>query len=774
MKKLIIKIAAGALAASVILGAVGCGNEPIETSGTSQTTSATVASTTETTAQTTTVTTATVETTTETTTASEAETTTEITTAETTTVTTTRVDYSNVEEQYTDITLHFTKSELCASSYNTSAAEGTVFTETGYFSTDLVDISAYYGLSYELAAYRTAMSIAFYDENGAYLEGVGTPADTNAAIVNGAVIIPENAKYAKFLTFAGTSRCEAFTGSYVRGFANADDYAVTVGKRACYGMQIACIGDGITEGDYSGKNKTTLSIHSRGYAYFMQETLGAEVINYGKKDATAASVLQSYKDGVIDIKNADVIMIMLGTNKGLEGDMGTAYNELLSLIEKDKKADAKIVLLTPPHATSDNRKAGKGNATTVEKAATVVRNTASAKGYALIDVLAEAPFCTEMENVYQPHDGLHLAETGHRVMAKFLMEKLTALSLVPEYALPEEEETDYEDLRLAFVEYKMPASKHHTSAAEGELVGRAGYFCTDYIDISKYYGLAYELAGYRTLYSVAFYDENQKFISGVGANSLDQTFADTICGTVVVPENAKYAKFITFAGDSTYEAYDRAYVHGYLDETSYNAYAETKPYSGLSIACLGDSLTEGDYGGPSSGTMNIHTRGWSYFVQKELGCEAEIFGKCGWSASSLLSSYKKGEINISESDFIVVWIGSNGGLGGDYGNAYSDLLKLINQDKKADAKVILAVPPHHTEDERKCGNGGNPNTIAVRTVVLDTVNKGGYLLADLYAETPIQTEMENFYQPHDGVHLSEAGYRTAAEYILDIIYEAMK
>lgn len=772
MKKLIIKIAAGALAASVLLGSVGCGNEPVETTNAVETTSAATTSATQTTAQTTTETTASVEITTAQTT-EHSTTTEEVTTAETTTEVS-RVDFSNVEEQYTDITLHFTKSELCASAYNASAAEGTVFTQSGYFSTDLVDISGFYGLSYELAAYRTAMSIAFYDENGAYLDGVGTPADTNAAIVNGAVIIPENAKYAKFLAFAGTSRCEAFTGSYVRGFANADDYAVTVGKRACYGMQIACIGDGITEGDYSGKNKTTLSIHSRGYAYFMQETLGAEVINYGKKDATAASVLQAYKDGVIDIKNADVIMIMLGTNKGLEGDMGIAYNELLSLIEKDKKADAKIVLLTPPHATSDNKKVGKGNAATVEKAAAVVRNTASAKGYALIDVLTDAPFCTEMENVYQPHDGLHLAETGHRVMAKFLAEKLAALELIPEWAISSEEETDYEDLRLEFVQYKMPASKHHATAAEGELVGRAGYFCTDYIDVSEYYGLAYELAAYKTIYSVAFFDENQKFISGIGANSLDQTFADTVCGTVIVPENAKYAKFITFAGDSTYEAYDRGYVHGYLDEASYNAYAETKPYSGLSIACLGDSLTEGDYGGVTSGTMNIHTRSWTYFLQRELGCEVENFGKCGWTASSLLSSYKKGEIDISESDFIVVWIGSNGGLGGDNGNAYQTLLKQINADKKEGAKVILAVPPHHTEDERKSGNGGNANTIAVRTAVMDTLKSGDYIFADLYAETPIQSEMENFYQPHDGVHLSEAGYRVAADYILEIICEAVK
>lgn len=754
MKKIFVRIAAGMIASATLLGVVGCGNEPAET-----TTLTTVSTTT---GETTTVATTPAETTAATS-ASSAE---ETTPTETTTETTTKRDLSGVQEQYTELTLHFTSADVYASSMNGAAAAGSVVSAAGYMSTDFIDISAYHGISYELAATRALSSVVFFDANKTYLDAIGTEADSYTAVINGAVEIPENAVYAKFMTFTGAGTAEAFVHPIVRGYTAKEDYDIHVEKRAMYGTKIVCIGDGITEGDYSGKNKVTLSLHYRNYPYFLQQALGAEVVNYGKKDANAKTVLDAYKSGAMNVKDADIILVMLGTNKGLEGDMGTAYNELLDLIAKDKKADAEIVLLTPTHATSDNKKTGKGNDAIVIKAAEIVRAAAAARSLALIDVWKDSPIQTATENNYQPHDGLHLTEAGHRALCDFLLAEMAELSLVPGEVVPVKEETVYDDITLSFTTWKLIASKNNTSAAEGAEVTKGGCFSTDFIDISSYYGIAYELSAYRTHYSIAFFDENKTFISGIGSNS--ETLADTMNGASVIPENAKYAKFVTFAGDSIHEAFDRAYVHAYKDEASYNAYVATRPYHGVKIACLGDSLTEGDYGGKSSGTMNIHTRSWSYFMQNELGCDMQNYGKCGASASSLLSTYKSGKLDVSEADIILLWVGSNGGLSGEHGAAYKELIGLLENDKKEGAVIVLVVPPN-----RDPSSGSVESVKTAQTTVQELNKTKGYRMIDLYADSDVQVEMLSIYQPHDGVHLSEAGYHEIADFITESIRDLL-
>lgn len=759
MKKIFVRIAAGVIASATLMGVVGCGTTPAETTAT--TTAATTAAST-TTGETTTVATTPAETTTEAATSSAEQT----TPAETTTETTTKRDLSGVQEQYTELTLHFTSADVYASSMNGAVAEGTVTASAGYISTDFIDISAYHGISYELAATRALSSVVFFDANKTYLSSIGTEADSYTAVINGAVEIPESAVYAKFMTFTGASSAEAFVHPVVRGYAAKEDYDIHVEKRAMYGTKIVCIGDGITEGDYSGKNKVTLSLHYRNYPYFLQQALGAEVVNYGKKDATAKTALDAYKSGAMNVKDADIILIMLGTNKGLEGEMGAAYEELLDLIAKDKKEDATIILLTPTHATSDSKKSGKGNDAIVTKAAEIVRSTAAARSLAIIDVWKDSPIQTATENNYQPHDGLHLTEAGHRALADFLLAEMADLALVPAEVIPVPEETVYDDIELLFTTWKLIASKNNTSAAEGAEVTKGGCFSTDFIDISAYYGIAYELSAYRTHYSIAFFDENKTFVSGIGSNS--ETLADTMNGAVIIPENVKYAKFVTFAGDSIHEAFDRAYVHGYKDEASYNAYIATRPYHGVKIACLGDSLTEGDYGGKSSGTMNIHTRSWSYFMQNELGCDMQNYGKCGASASSLLSTYKSGKLDVSEADIILLWVGSNGGLSGEHGAAYRELVGLLENDKKEGAVIVLVVPPNRDP------SSGSVEDVKSAQVTVQELNKTkGYRMIDLYADSDVQVEMLGIYQPHDGVHLSEAGYHEIADFITESIRDLL-
>ena len=49
------------------------------------------------------------------------------------------------------------------------------------------------------------------------------------------------------------------------------------------------------------------------------------------------------------------------------------------------------------------------------------------------------------------------------------------------------------------------------------------------------------------------------------------------------------------------------------------------------IICIGDSLTEGDYGiKGKSGIVNVQPKGYPYFLEKMLDCEARNYGKCGF------------------------------------------------------------------------------------------------------------------------------------------------
>ena len=54
------------------------------------------------------------------------------------------------------------------------------------------------------------------------------------------------------------------------------------------------------------------------------------------------------------------------------------------------------------------------------------------------------------------------------------------------------------------------------------------------------------------------------------------------------------------------------------------------------IVCIGDSLTEGDYGVKGKrGIANVQPKGYPYFLEQIMDCEARNFGKCGYTAENV-------------------------------------------------------------------------------------------------------------------------------------------
>ncbi len=193
-------------------------------------------------------------------------------------------------------------------------------------------------------------------------------------------------------------------------------------------MIISCIGDSLTEGDYGVYGKSGIAnVHSENYPFFLSKLSGAEVRNFGKCGYTSTSILKYYNDGNIDVKGSDIILIMLGTNGGLDPDKDVQGNaEYLEIINKCKTdaPDAKIVLCTPPHATENPSMSNCGYAQRVNNAVAWTRKTAQKLGLYLVDVADCKEFCAENESKYQPNDGLHFSKEGYEVLAKYIFDAL--------------------------------------------------------------------------------------------------------------------------------------------------------------------------------------------------------------------------------------------------------------------------------------------------------------------------------------------------------------
>ena len=191
---------------------------------------------------------------------------------------------------------------------------------------------------------------------------------------------------------------------------------------------IICIGDSLTEGDYGVKGKRGIAnVQPKGYPYFLEKMLDCEARNYGKCGFTSVNYLKFYKEGTVKMCGADAVVVMLGTNGNLDlaSDCqgNKDYHELITLLKNDAP-DAKLILCTPPHVTTNPEYSNCGYAEQVEKAVRFVRDYAKREGITLLDLAASDAFTAENEAVMQPNDGLHFGEVGYETLAGIIAEEL--------------------------------------------------------------------------------------------------------------------------------------------------------------------------------------------------------------------------------------------------------------------------------------------------------------------------------------------------------------
>lgn len=198
--------------------------------------------------------------------------------------------------------------------------------------------------------------------------------------------------------------------------------------------KITCIGDSLTEGDYGVFGKSGIAnVQEKNYPYYLQKLLNTEVVNCGKCGFTATSYLEYYKDGNVCTDGADLVIVMLGTNGGLDDKAHVSgnddYDALIKLIKSDAP-EAAIVLCTPPHATVNPQMSNCGYANRVEKAVKFVRRYAEENNLKCIDLAGCKAFTDENEPIMQPNDGLHYSEVGYGIMAVYIKDALKKLNII--------------------------------------------------------------------------------------------------------------------------------------------------------------------------------------------------------------------------------------------------------------------------------------------------------------------------------------------------------
>lgn len=328
------------------------------------------------------------------------------------------------------------------------------------------------------------------------------------------------------------------------------------------------------------------------------------------------------------------------------------------------------------------------------------------------------------------------------------------------------------ELTLRFDRTDLIASPYG-EAPEGTFTMVDGWRSTDDIDVSAYAGLRVCLAARKTLQSVAFFDADKRYLSGVGTFSncgiaehpgVNHVSVTTIQGFVSVPAGAIYARFLTY--DGAHDPMKDAAVTAYEQASDFaDARASAGWLAGRQIVCIGDSLTEGDYG-IAPCVANVHYRNYPFFLARLTGAETINHGRCGATAPSYLHRlYLAGYVDVTKADVVLLMLGSNAGLREDTAPDYVRLVEAIRADMKEGATLVLMTPTHATEDPRRINCGYNPNVLSAVEFIRGYADAEHLPLVDAYAHSPIQPENEDRYQCNDGLHMCEAGLQAFAKFV---------
>lgn len=309
------------------------------------------------------------------------------------------------------------------------------------------------------------------------------------------------------------------------------------------------------------------------------------------------------------------------------------------------------------------------------------------------------------------------------------------------------------------------------------------------------------------IYSYCFFDENNNFISGhkEGVNKGWTTFTD-----ITVPQNAKYLSCIGASNEGT--GLDNFIVEIYKEKSQQDRYDEflelnkefqdTKAkvdltynkYLGMyfdNILCIGDSLTQGDYGSYPEGTANVHKWNYPSYLAEITRATVTNKGHCGATCVSYWNNDVPTIDITKEYEAIYIFLGTNGGLsdtintdaiGDDYRNfnqttqtgAYCSIVSWC-KEKFPNAKIFLLNFPYNSRSE----SWTNSNSAIVAKIgekfnvpVLDIMNKSPFTRDNGQIYRPVG--YDETLEPYGNLHFGRLGYLTLANVVCELTVDEIE
>ena len=272
----------------------------------------------------------------------------------------------------------------------------------------------------------------------------------------------------------------------------------------------------------------------------------------------------------------------------------------------------------------------------------------------------------------------------------------------------------------------------------------------------------------RAFYAV-YYDGTRYLSSSAVTAEPQNGFTRLIASNI--PENATKIRFIAF--ESTLSDGIRP-ASVAAAEISLVEQEEENSLKGKNIVCIGDSLTEGDYGSNPAGTMNVHAENYPYFLAEITGANVKNAGRCGYSAE-LYYNNQLSKVELSEeTDIVLIMLGTNNGLTdtidadtsathySSYAKTqtgyYARIIETCMEKTNGRAQVILMTPPVTTQRNRT-------SLETTVSVIKKFGEKYGLPVIDNYYACGITYENIGKYMPIDELHCGYTGYKLLANYI---------
>ena len=249
---------------------------------------------------------------------------------------------------------------------------------------------------------------------------------------------------------------------------------------------------------------------------------------------------------------------------------------------------------------------------------------------------------------------------------------------------------------------------------------------------------------------------------------------DGSSGEVTIPENAKYFIVSSYDYGDIYteaEVYYKKRID--IEKLENKSFVKT-------ILCIGDSLTEGDYGSEPSGTMNVQSENYPFFMQKYLDCEVSNQGKCGYTPIAYWNNQiKKINFKSINPQIVVIMLGTNGAMTDtlesdvdvydDY-NEYADtgtgdyckIIEYVNEQLNGKVQIVLCTCPF-VDSSRRPGNAYNVDNANV--VIPKIADKYNLPLIDVQKELGLSKLNTKMFQPIDGLHFGRFGYSRLGTFI---------